>query len=130
MRDDVQQVVERLAQAKVGGMTQTIEEDIIAALKEMIAAFKKAQKDRDNKKSAGAPASGRQQEPPLVDILAELKMIRALQMRVNTRTARYSKMISGEQADSEELIDALRRLAEHEQRIHRVTRDLQTGKNE
>ena len=38
-------------------------------------------------------------------MLAELRMIRALQMRVNTRTARYSKLIEGEQADNAELIE-------------------------
>ena len=63
-------------------------------------------------------------------MLAELRMIRALQMRVNTRTARYSKMVEGEQADNAELVEALRRLAEREERIHRVTRDLQLGKNQ
>ena len=57
MRDDMQQVVERLAQAKVGKITQGIEEDIIAALKEMIEALKKAQKDQENKKRR--PASRR-----------------------------------------------------------------------
>jgi hypothetical protein len=62
--------------------------------------------------------------------LAELKMIRALQMRVNRRTERYSKLIQGEDARQDELLDALRRLAEQEQRIHRVTRDLELGKNQ
>jgi hypothetical protein len=52
-------------------------------------------------------------------------MIRALQMRVNTRTERYSKLIEGEQAERQELIEALRKLAEREQRIHEVTRDLE-----
>ena len=57
-------------------------------------------------------------------------MIRALQMRVNTRTARYSKLIEGEQADNAELVEALRRLAERQERIHRVTRDLELGRNQ
>jgi len=48
-------------------------------------------------------------------------MIRALQMRVNTRTGRYAKMIEGEQADSVELVEALKRLAQRQQRIYRVT---------
>ena len=130
MREDMQQIVERLAQAKVGKVTQGIEEDIMAALKEMIEALKKAQKDRDNKKPPGRSGGGQPQEPPLVDALAELRMIRALQMRVNTRTARYSKMIEGEQADNAELVEALRRLAERQERIHRVTRDLEMGKNQ
>ena len=30
---------------------------------------------------------------PLVDQLAELKMIRALQMRVNKRTVRYARLL-------------------------------------
>ncbi|MEN6448992.1 MAG: hypothetical protein ABFC96_00745 [Thermoguttaceae bacterium] len=130
MRDDMQQVVARLAQAKVGRMTQGIEEDIIAALKEMVAALKKAQKELSDKQKTGKGGGGQPSEPPLVDVLAELRMIRALQMRVNTRTVRYSKMIDGEQADNAELVDALRRLGEREQRIHRVTRDLQMGKNQ
>ena len=131
MRDDMQQVVGRLARISLGPMTQSIEEDIIAALKEMIEALKKAQKDNENQKtSPGRPPRGMPQEPPLVDMLAELRMIRALQMRVNTRTARFAKMLEGEQAENEELVEAIRRLAEREQRIHRAARDLQMGKNQ
>ncbi|MCE5267811.1 MAG: hypothetical protein LLG00_07985 [Planctomycetaceae bacterium] len=131
MRDDMQQIVSRLARAKVGTMTQGIEQDVIAALKEMVAALKKAQKDQGNKQKAGRGGGGGEPpEPPLVDALAELRMIRALQMRVNTRTARYSKMIEGEETDNMEVIESLRRLAERQQRIYRVTRDLQTGKNQ
>ena len=66
----------------------------------------------------------------MIDSLAELRMIRALQMRVNTRTARYAKMVQGEQADNSELVEALQRLAEREQRIYGVTRDLGKGKNQ
>jgi len=131
MREDMVQVVQRLAQAKVDKITQAIEEDIIAALKEMIEALKKAQKDLKNQRPPrGQPLGGQPVDPPLIDMLAELRMIRALQMRVNNRTDRYSKMIEGEQAQSPELINALQRLAERQQRIHRVTRDLQLGKNQ
>ncbi len=126
MREDMQQVVLRLARAKVGQITQAIEEDIIAALEEMIEALKKAQKDMKGKKPCPCACKCK---PPLIDTLAELKMIRALQMRVNRRTQRYSKLIEGEQAESAELIDALQRLAEREQRIHRVTQDLEMGRN-
>jgi hypothetical protein len=128
MRDDMQQVVSRLAQTKVDKMTQGIEEDVIAALKDMIAALKKAQKEQKNKKPPGDSCSS--SDPPLIDMLAELKMIRALQMRVNIRTARYSKMIEGEQAENAELVEAIQRLAEREQRIYRVTRDLEMGRNQ
>ena len=93
--------------------------------------MKKAQKDHEKRSRWRASCRpGQPQDPPLVDMLAELKMIRALQMRVNARTNRYAKMIEGEQADGMELVDSLRRLAEHERRIHRVTHDLQMGKNQ
>lgn len=130
MREDMQQVVERLTQAKVDKVTQGIEEDIIAALKEMIESLKKAQKSHEKNKSRGQPMAGQQRDPPLVDSLAELKMIRALQMRVNTRTARYAKLIDGEQAKEAELVQSIQQLAERQQRIHRITRDLLTGKNQ
>jgi hypothetical protein len=62
-------------------------------------------------------------------MLAELKMIRALQMRVNRRTKRYSLLCEDEQVERPELLDALGELAERQQRIYRVTRDLELGKN-
>lgn len=132
MRDDMQQVVERLAQVKLGQVTQNIEEDILAALKEMIEALKKAQKDQAARKTppGQTPPPGQPQDPPLVDVLSELKMIRALQMRVNTRTARITKMLDGEQADNAELVGVIRILAERQRRIFRITSDLQMGKNQ
>src|SRR3989304_563217 len=50
-RGDMQQVVERLAQAKVGTLTQNIGTDIMAALKEMIEALQKAQKAAESRKT-------------------------------------------------------------------------------
>ncbi len=131
MQEDMQQVVLRLAQARVGEITQVIEEDIIAQLKETIEALKKAQQEmEEKKKDQKPPPPGQPQDPPLIDLLAEVKMIRALQMRVNSRTERYSKQLTkGEQAERPELVDALQRLAEREQRIYQVTKDLEMGRN-
>jgi hypothetical protein len=129
MRDDMEQVVVRLAQFKVNTMTQGIEEDIIAALEELIAALKQAQQDLKNKPQSGGGGGGQQGDPPLVDDLAELKMIRALQMRVNRRTQRYGELIKTDQAEQPELLKALERLAEREERIHRVTRDIVAERN-
>ena len=41
----------------------------------------------------GSPAGGQNQDQPLVNAIAELKMIRDLQIRVNTRTERYSQLL-------------------------------------
>jgi len=74
------------------------------------------------------------QDMPLVDGLAELKMIRALQMRVNTRTKRYSRLLDDAddptgQATDQDLLEALAKLADRQQRIYQITRDLVLGKN-
>lgn len=129
IRADIRQVEERLKAAKVDETTQGIEEDILAALEEMIQALQKEMKQRQQRRGQ-PPPPGQPQDPPLVDVLAELKMIRALQMRVNTRTARYSKLLGQhEQAEQRELIEAIRRLAERQQRVYQITRDLEMGRN-
>jgi hypothetical protein len=128
-RQDMQQVVQRLSAAKVDKITQGVEEDIIAALQEMLDAVKKAQKKQEQNKQS-RPSRGQPQEPSLVDAASELRMIRALQLRVNTRTERYRKMIDGEQAEKDELVEAVRRLSESQQKIFRITRDLDLGKNQ
>ncbi len=73
IREDMQQVVQRLAQAKVGKTTQDIEEDVMDALKEIIDALKKAQKDQQNKKKPPRQQSGEPQDPPLVDTLGRVE---------------------------------------------------------
>ena len=129
-RQDMQQIADRLAESKVNKITQNLEEDVIAALEEMVEALKKAQKKLEDKKQRPSMAAGGSMSAPLVDALSEIKMIRTLQMRVNTRTQRYSKLIEGEQADKADLIDALRRLGERQARIFEITRDLDLGKNQ
>jgi hypothetical protein len=131
MREDMELVVRRLAQADIGEVTQGIEEDIIAALEEMIEALAKAQQDMEKQKQQQQQQEGSPEDPPLIDTLAELKMIRSLQMRINTRTKRFARLVEGEvgQADKPELIEQLQRLAEREESVFRVTRDIVTGKN-
>jgi hypothetical protein len=132
MRDDMQQVAERLAAVKVDKLTQGIEQDIIAALEETITALDKSIKDLDKKRTPPGqmPAAGQPGEMPLVDKLAELKMIRSLQMRINTRTRRYGEMIKGEQAETPDLLKSLRGLADRQQRVYKATADLQQKRND
>jgi len=129
-REDMQQVVARLARANVGQVTLGIEEDIVIALEEMLEAVRHAMEDAEKRRrNAQQGEPGTPQDPPLVDVLAELRMIRSLQLRVNTRTQRYSEMISGKHAETPELLDALIRLAERQDRVYRITTDLEAGKN-
>ncbi len=133
--EDMDQTAAWLGEAKVGELTQALEQDIIASLGEMIAALEKAQKEleEENKEKKPQPPGdgGEPGEPPLVDNLAELKMIRSLQMWVNKRTQLYRLKLEGEPTPAElaDLQDGLQKLSGRQDRIFRTTRDIAEGKN-
>ena len=130
MQEDMLQIVERLAMEKTSGLTQSLEQDVIAALEEMVAALKRAQQEQQDRQQQ-PPQEGEpnNSNPPLVDNLAELKMIRALQMRVNRRTQRYAKLLSEGEVDAGELREPLAQLSDRQRRLVQVTRDIAQGKN-
>ena len=125
-RDDMQSIAQRLRETRVDLITQGLEEDVIAALEETLAALQQALKDLRDQKGNQQSGQGQGQpgEKPLVDQLAELRMIRSLQIRVNKRTQQYGAMIEGEQAKETELIEALEELALRQQKIFQATREL------
>lgn len=125
VHDDMQQASDRLATFDVGELTQGIERDIVTALEEMLAALEKAQQERQDKQDQPQQGQPQEEKPPrLVDRLAELKLIRSLQFRVNRRTEEISKLIGGPRTDRPELLQALRELAAREERIYHSTREL------
>ncbi len=133
VRDDSVQAAARLARGDVGSTTRSILQDLVANLEEMLGALEKAHRQQQSKQQ-GSPG-GRPAEPgeqPLVDKLSELKMIRSLQMRVNTRTKHFSQLLSegAEQAEEPELLDAIERLAGRQQKIQRAAHDIVTGRTE
>ncbi len=135
MHEDMQSVADRLADAKVDDITIGTEEDIIQALEELIEALQKAQQDMEQKQQQQQQQQQQQeQEQPLVDQIAELKMIKALQERVNKRTIRYSRLLEDDQdpvgqAESADLVEALKQLSERQLDVFRITRDIVLGKN-
>ena len=136
IKNDMEQVTQRLGDAKVDEVTLGIEEDIIAALEDMVEALQQAQQDLEKQKEQQQQQQQQQgeQEQALVDKIAELKMIRALQERVNKRTNRYARLLDDDQdlvgqALTNDLIDALQKLGVTQQEIRRITRDIVVGKN-
>jgi hypothetical protein len=131
MRDDMRIVVTRLERTDVGELTQAVEREIIDALEEMIDALQKEMeknKDKDKKKDDQAK-DAQQQDPALVDQLAELKMLRTLQLRINHRTKRLGRMVEGEQAQDQDILGQLQNLADRQARIQKATYDMATGRN-
>lgn len=133
VRDDATQAAARLGRGDAGETTRGIVQDLVANLEEMLAALEKAQKEQQQRQQGGA--QGRSAEPgeqPLVDKISELKMIRSLQLRVNTRTKRFAQLLTDgvERAEEPELLRALERLAERQHTIERAAHDIVTGRTE
>lgn len=123
LRDDTRHVARRLGKADVGTVTQLIEKDIVGILREMIEALKKAEEDllataRPRPGDGGKPKP-KPKDPPLVEPVSELKMVRAMQVRVNQRTSRYADQYPGEQQP--EIKNELNNLAERQKRIAEIT---------
>jgi len=134
IREDSQQAAARLMAGNDRGLTRGIVEDLVLSLEELLAALEQAEREQQQRQQQG-PAGGRPASPgeqPLVDKLAELKMLRTLQLRVNRRTSRFSELLNAdaEQASEPELIEALGRLAGRQERVVRAARDIVTGRTE
>ena len=134
MHEDMEQVAERLADAKVDDITIGIEEDIIAALEELIEALQKAQQDMEaaattaattaaTRPGAAAGRSNRRAEddqgPAGAGQQADGPLLAALE----------DDQDPVGQAESADLVDALRKLSERQQDVFRITRDIVLGKN-
>lgn len=129
-RDDMRTVQARLFKTDVGQFTQQVEEEIIAALKDVIEVLKRQQQELKDKKDQPPPPPSSGTPPPqaLINLLAELKMLRSLQVRVNQRTIAYGKQTPGEQTDDAAVAGEVRKLAERQVKIEKATKDLATGK--
>lgn len=136
---DIQSVADRLQGADVGPLTVVIETEIVSSLEEMVEALVQVQKENREKQQQqqqqpGQPP-GEPGDQPLVDKLAELRLIRTLQVRINNRTTTLSNMLDDPadptgQVTEQDLVDQLQGLATRQLSIQRVTRDIVVGKGE
>lgn len=132
IRDDMLTVARRLERVDVAEITQNIEEDIVEGLREIIEAL---QKEIEKAKDKKQEQQQQQQQPQdrqkeLVNKLAELKMLRSLQYRVNRRTKLLGRMVDGEQALDGDILNQLRQLSDRQSKVQRATYDLSTGRTE
>lgn len=128
VRNDMVQVSRRLGRIDPGQATQMIEDDIVVTLKEMIDAFKKQQQEQRDKKQT-QENNGTPPPQELIDKLAELRMIKAMQMRVNSRTTQWGKLYEGEEARDPAIVNELNDLGKRQLRIWNVTDNIAKGRN-
>lgn len=135
IRADMMETTGLLHEAKVGTLTQGIEKDIVFALQEAVEAMEEAAEDLANRQEqhqqpSGLPTGGQSGEPPLVAKLAELRMIRSLQLRINRRTADLGKIAERGDVQTAEIQPMLKRLATRQAKVAQAARDLHFGRND
>ncbi len=81
-------IKDRLKRASGGKQTQKLQKEVVVRLDEMIHELENREK----------------KTPKMEDVLAELKLIRAMQNRINVRTAAWSNQYKGEQVPPPETI--------------------------
>ena len=57
-------------------------------------------------------------------------MIKSLQEQINKRTKAYASQYPGEQADDPDIRKELQGLSGRQDKVHKVTKDIATGKNQ
>ena len=139
MQQDMFQVANRLSAAKVNEVTQEIEADIVETLNELIEALEVIQEEREEQDQQQQDSSQQQQgqpgDEPLVDRIAELKMLKSLQQRVFKRHQRYAKYLDDPNdpvgvSQEPDIVAALERLAERQAQLTEITRQLVNEINE
>ncbi|MDO4570977.1 MAG: hypothetical protein Q4D38_11370, partial [Planctomycetia bacterium] len=123
--DDMRSVSQLLASGRVDTLTQSTQEDILAALEEMLEALELAeQKLEESQAEGGQEASPADGDPALVDMIAELKMIRSAQVRIHKRTEKVSQL--SDTATMEEKRTILGDLSKRQERLRKIVHDFAT----
>jgi hypothetical protein len=66
----------------------------------------------------------------LVEAIAELKLIRTMEVRIKSTTDRYAGLIESGDSSVQEMLPLLQELSERQDRIDRITRDLVLKRNQ
>lgn len=116
---DMKTVSGRLQQTKAFELTQSMQTDVIEALRELIeTAQKEMEEMKQEERQQQQQQSRPQQKSPLVELMAEIKVLRSLQLRVNRRTATVNRLQQqGDPNDQAELLNQIQELAVRQNRL-------------
>jgi hypothetical protein len=112
----------RIADRNVAVATQRLQADIVESLKELIEAVEQVRK-----KGAGGSTGddgGPPQPPPLLPQSAELKLLRACQVRVNRQTEAFARERGNEQTLTPDQQRSLQRIAERQKEVAAMAQEM------
>ncbi|MFQ5845039.1 MAG: hypothetical protein ACE5JG_08630, partial [Planctomycetota bacterium] len=122
LRRDLDGLARRLARLDVGEYTKRVQRDVEETLRDLIEVIREERERRQGEE--GGDGSEGDGEEGLLPSSAELKMLRALQMRVNRRTSLFDKMFTAGRTPREELDRERGRLVEKQDSVSGLTRTM------
>ena len=122
VRDDGRVAAQQLAAADTGPTVRMMQADLELILRDIIDAIKKKQEELED--SGGGGGGGGGSNPPLLPGSAELKLLRACQLRVNVATERLETARSAGGDLAQEIEKRLKRLASRQADVAEMAKDI------
>lgn len=124
---DMNSAGEWLRDSDVSELTQSVQQDVIDALKQLVEVMQKEMQDLQQQQQPSPQQQGpNSQQSPLVELIAEIKVLRNLQLQVNQRTERVDRLL---QTVPAERLEALRQqiseLSRRQEKLLESARELQ-----
>lgn len=126
IESDMGSVAGYLRESRVGTLTQAMQTDIIESLKQLIEATQQEMEDmKSEERQQNQQQSNDGQKPPLVELMAEIKVLRSLQLRVNRRTRQVDELIQkAAREEQSDLVEQVSELADRQQRLRESAAEL------
>lgn len=122
IRVDMTNVQNLLSDLQTGPLTQSVQKEIAEALDQLVGALQKEMGRRDQ--TGGGGGGGGSGQEPLVPLMAELKMLRAMQTQVNGRTKALNRRRTTGGITEKVSRTQHKLLGDRQARIGRLTREL------
>lgn len=117
IRLDMNLAAERMSGLQIGPLTQAIQEQIVEALRDLIEAVQRLQ-EQDERHVGQEGQQG--DEPPLLPQSAELKLLRAAQLRINRRTAATEQARQDGTEPADRIAQVARQLADRQREVAEI----------
>lgn len=109
-----------LQESKVGELTQSVQSDIIESLKQLIETTQKEMQEmKEEQQQQQQQQQSSEQKQGLVELMAEIRMLRNLQLQVNRRTKQVDGLL--QKAATDDLPALQKQVHELSLRQHRLT---------
>lgn len=122
IRDDGREVADRLAAADAGESVRVTQADLEAILRDIIGAIERKQEEMESEEDSGGESGD--SNPPLLPGSAELKLLRACQLRVNKMTQQLQTDRTNPDASAEEIGKRLKKLSERQADVAEMAKNM------